>query len=109
MRTWVFAMCADSSATIRKVGTTPYFMLVVSLVTQYTNLPSEYWINELEQLHALLTRFLCVIVVLGDSAFCAKRRYHQLLPFFGACTPTYDQWWATWCHQILAHYKKVGQ
>ena len=75
VRTWVFAMCAHSSATVRKVGTSPAFLVIFSLESQYTHLPSEYWTNELEQAHALLARFLCAIIGLEESAFCAKRKF----------------------------------
>ena len=74
VHTWVLAMCADSSATVRKVGTSPVFLVIFSLESQYTNLPSEYWTNELEQAHALLARFLCAIIGLEDSVLCAKRK-----------------------------------
>ena len=71
-RTWVFAMCAHSSDTVRKVGTN-LFCFFFRLRTQYTNLPSEYWMRLLRHPHALLTQRLCLTGGCAPFASRAKR------------------------------------
>ena len=66
-------MCTNSSATMRKMGTSPVFLAIFTSERRYTNFTSDYWTNELEQAHALLARFPCAIIGLEeDNAFCAK-------------------------------------